>query len=83
MTSANTIRYRLMERDTLIEHRLCRRPEELPAIDYPRHFIFDRTKFPFYVASCYQWLGDDDKAEMYAQQVLSECERKYLNHGII
>ena len=49
--------------------------QELPAIDYPRHFIFDRTKFPFYVASCYQWLGDDDKAEMYAQQVLSECER--------
>lgn len=49
--------------------------QKLPAIDYPRHFIFDRTKFPFYVASCYQWLGDDAKAEAYAQQVLRECKK--------
>lgn len=48
--------------------------ERLPAIHYPRHFIFDSTKFPFYVASCYQWLGEDDKAEAYAMQVLRECE---------
>src|ERR1700676_4218395 len=24
--------------------------QKLPAINYPRHFIFDSTKFPFYVA---------------------------------
>jgi tetratricopeptide (TPR) repeat protein len=46
----------------------------LPAIHYPRHFIYDRTKFPFYVASCYQWLGDYDKAETFAHQVIQECE---------
>jgi tetratricopeptide (TPR) repeat protein len=48
--------------------------QKLPAIHYPRHFIFDSTKFPFYVASCYQWLGEYDKAEEYAMQVLRECE---------
>lgn len=48
--------------------------QQLPAIDYPRHFIYDRTKFPFYVAACYQWLGDDEKAEQFANQVLRECE---------
>ena len=48
--------------------------QRLPAIDYPRHFIYDRTKYPFYVASCYQWLGDDAKAEEFANQVFSECQ---------
>jgi tetratricopeptide (TPR) repeat protein len=48
--------------------------QKLPAIHYPRHFVFDSTKFPFYVASCYQWLGEYDKAEEYALQVLRECE---------
>ena len=47
--------------------------QRLPAINYPRHFIFDRTKFPFYAASCFQWLGDYDKAEEFAQQVIREC----------
>lgn len=48
--------------------------QRLPAIDYPRHFVWDSTKFPFYVATCYQWLGEYDKAEEYATQVLRECE---------
>lgn len=47
--------------------------QKLPAIHYPRHFIYDRTKFPFYAASCYQWLGDDAKAEEFANQVFKEC----------
>jgi tetratricopeptide (TPR) repeat protein len=48
--------------------------QRLPKVDYPRHFVYDSTKFPFYAASCYQWLGDDAKAEEYAQQVLRECD---------
>jgi hypothetical protein len=48
--------------------------QKLPAIHYPRHFVWDTTKFPFYVATCYQWLGEYDKAEEYATQVLRECE---------
>lgn len=49
--------------------------QKLPTATYPRHFVYDRTKFPFYVASCYQWLGDDVKAEEYAHQVFEECEQ--------
>ncbi len=48
--------------------------QKLPAVHYPRHFVWDSTKFPFYVAACYQWLGEYDKAEEYATQVLRECE---------
>jgi tetratricopeptide (TPR) repeat protein len=48
--------------------------QKLPIATYPRHFVYDKTKFPFYVASCYQWLGDDVKAEKYAKQVFEECE---------
>src|SRR6266487_1023130 len=51
-------------------HNLLQR---LPAIKYPRHFIYDQTKFPFYVASCHQWLGNDAKAEQFANQVFMEC----------
>jgi tetratricopeptide (TPR) repeat protein len=47
---------------------------KLPAVHYPRHFVWDSSKFPFYVATCYQWLGEYDKAEEYATQVLRECE---------
>lgn len=50
--------------------------QKLPAIDYPRHFLYDRSKFPFYVASCYQWLGCDAKAAEYAGQVFRECEAR-------
>ena len=48
--------------------------QKLPPVDRPRHFVYDKTKFPFYVASCYQWLGDDVQAEIYAQQVFKECQ---------
>ena len=48
--------------------------QRLPTIHYPRHFIYDRTKFPFYVASCHQWLGNYDRAEKFALQVIRECE---------
>jgi tetratricopeptide (TPR) repeat protein len=48
--------------------------QRLPAIHYPRHFIYDRTKFPFYVASCHQWLGNYERAEELAHQVIGECK---------
>jgi tetratricopeptide (TPR) repeat protein len=54
--------------------------QKLPAVNYPRHFVYDRTKFPFYVASCYQWLGDDAKAEEFANQVIRECEENGTAH---
>jgi hypothetical protein len=48
--------------------------QKLPSVDYPRHFVYDRTKFPFYAASCYQWLGEEDKAEESATEVLRDCD---------
>lgn len=48
--------------------------QKLPPIDYPRHFIYDRSKYPFYAASCYQWLGDYEKAEEFANEVIRNCE---------
>jgi tetratricopeptide (TPR) repeat protein len=48
--------------------------QRLPEAEYPRLFIYDKSKFPYYVASCYQWLGQDAKAEEYALQVIRECE---------
>ena len=48
--------------------------QKLPPIDYPRHFIYDRSKYPFYAASCYQWLGENVKAEEFANDVIRHCE---------
>lgn len=48
--------------------------QKLPAVNYPRHFVFDRTKFPFYAASCHQWFGDNEEAEKLANQVIRQCE---------
>jgi hypothetical protein len=48
--------------------------QKLPPIDYPRHFIYDRSKYPFYAASCYQWLGENTKAEKFAHDVIRHCE---------
>lgn len=48
--------------------------QKLSSVDYPRHFIYDRSKYPFYVASCYQWLGENTKAEEFANEVIRHCE---------
>src|SRR5258707_11011211 len=35
--------------------------EQLPKPDHPEnHFVFDHTKWIFYAATCYTWLGDDE-----------------------
>jgi tetratricopeptide (TPR) repeat protein len=48
--------------------------QKLPPIDYPRHFIYDHSKYPFYAASCYQWLGEHSRAEEFANEVIHDCE---------
>ena len=48
--------------------------QRLPEAEYPRLFIYDKSKFPYYVTSCYQWLGQYAKSEEYALQVIKECE---------
>jgi hypothetical protein len=36
----------------------------MPVPDHPEHhFVFDHTKWIFYAASCFVWLGDNDRTE--------------------
>lgn len=48
--------------------------QKLPPVNYPRHFIYDQSKYPFYAASCYQWLGDNAEAEKFVNEVIRACE---------
>ncbi len=49
--------------------------ERLPTPEHPEHhFVFDQTKYDFYAASCFQWLGQDDQAERYAAKVFTDCK---------
>ncbi len=43
----------------------------LPMPDHPdHHFVFDHAKWVFYAATCYTWLGDDDRAEEHARETI-------------
>lgn len=46
--------------------------EQLPRPDHPEHhFVFDHTKWIFYAATCYTWLGDDEPAAEHAQEIIA------------
>jgi len=46
--------------------------EQLPKPDHPEnHFVFDHTKWIFYAATCYTWLGDDEPAEEHARELIA------------
>lgn len=46
--------------------------EQLPRPDHPEHhFVFDHTKWIFYAATCYTWLGDDEPAAEHAQEIIT------------
>jgi transcriptional regulator with XRE-family HTH domain len=40
------------------------------------HFVFDHTKYAFYAATCYATLGDDDRAEEHAHEVITQHTRR-------
>jgi tetratricopeptide (TPR) repeat protein len=45
--------------------------EQLPQPQHPEHhFVFDHTKWIFYAATCYTWLGDDEPAEEHAREII-------------
>jgi transcriptional regulator with XRE-family HTH domain len=47
----------------------------LPIPEHPEHhFVFDRAKYEFYVATVLTWLGDDAVAEEHAREVVRQCE---------
>jgi transcriptional regulator with XRE-family HTH domain len=44
----------------------------LPVPSHPEHhFVFDAAKLSFYAAMCYTWLGEADRAEEHAQEVVA------------
>jgi hypothetical protein len=46
--------------------------EGLPKPEHPEnHFVFDHTKWIFYAADCYTWLGDDEPAEEHAREIIA------------
>lgn len=46
--------------------------EQLPKPEHPEnHFVFDHTKWIFYAADCYTWLGDDEPAEEHAREIIT------------
>lgn len=40
------------------------------------HFVFDHTKYMFYAATCYTTLGDDDRGEEHANEVIAQHVRR-------
>jgi hypothetical protein len=47
---------------------------KLPVPAHPEHhFVFDASKLSFYAATCYTWLGEADRAEEHARQVVAQC----------
>jgi transcriptional regulator with XRE-family HTH domain len=46
--------------------------EQLPRPEHPEnHVVFDHTKWIFYAATCYTWLGDDEPAEEHARELIA------------
>jgi tetratricopeptide (TPR) repeat protein len=45
---------------------------QMPKPEHPEnHFVFDHTKWIFYAADCYTWLGDDKPAEEHAREIIA------------
>ena len=48
--------------------------DRLPLAYQPgHHFVFDPSKYPFYAAPIYQWLGDHAAAEEHCEEVFAQC----------
>lgn len=49
---------------------------KVPIPAHPEHhFVFDHSKWIFYAATCYTFLGDDDRAEEHALEVITQHQR--------
>jgi tetratricopeptide (TPR) repeat protein len=45
----------------------------LPVPSHPEHqFVFDASKLSFYAATCYTWLGEIQRAEEHAHEVIAQ-----------
>jgi tetratricopeptide (TPR) repeat protein len=49
---------------------------QMPAPEHPdHHFVFDHAKWMHYVSNCYVVLGDNDRAEEHAREVITQHGR--------
>lgn len=47
---------------------------QLPSVERPEnHFVFDPTKYEFYAAPIYEWLGEHDSSEEHCDEVFARC----------
>jgi transcriptional regulator with XRE-family HTH domain len=47
---------------------------QLASVERPEnHFVFDPTKYEFYAAPIYAWLGEHDRSEEHCQEVFARC----------
>jgi tetratricopeptide (TPR) repeat protein len=44
-----------------------------PADRPENHFVFDPSKYAFYAAPIYQWIGEHDRAEEHCNEVFAQC----------
>lgn len=48
--------------------------DQLPPSAHPEHhFVFDPSKYEFYAAPIYAWLGEHDRAEEHCHEVFARC----------
>ena len=61
------------------DHALTRGADLLRQLPLPEHrenhFVFDHTKYIYYAARATPTLGDDNRAEEYALEVISQHQR--------
>jgi hypothetical protein len=49
----------------------------LPHSAHPgHHFVFDPSKYEFYAAPIYEWLGEHERAEEHCNEVFAQCTRR-------
>jgi transcriptional regulator with XRE-family HTH domain len=59
--------------DNALQHGLSLL-NKLPQSAHPEHhFVFDPSKYEFYAAPIYEWLGEHERAEEHCNEVFAQC----------
>jgi transcriptional regulator with XRE-family HTH domain len=61
------------EAESALQHGLSLL-NKLPRSAHPEHhFVFDPSKYEFYAAPIYEWLGEHERAEEHCDEVFAQC----------
>ncbi len=56
--------------------RAAKTLDQVPHPEHPEHhFVFDRSKWLMYASTCYVWLGDDERSEETAHELIDQHTR--------